>query len=61
MRCVSILTVLPLVTIVGMFTVNPAFYLNVARDPIFVVGFPGLILLYFTGVFWIRHLVNIKV
>lgn len=56
-----ILTVLPLVTIVGMFTVNPAFYLNVARDPIFVVGFPGLILLYFIGVFWIRHLVNIKV
>lgn len=56
-----ILSVLPLVTITGMFTVNPGFYLNVARDPIFVVGFPGLMLLYFVGVFWIRHLVNIKV
>jgi tight adherence protein B len=55
------LTVLPLVTMVGMFSVNPGFYLNVARDPIFLVGFPSLILLYFTGVFWIRHLVDIKV
>lgn len=55
------LTVLPLVTFVGMFSVNPEFYLNVARDPIFLVGFPSLMLLYFIGVFWIRHLVNIKV
>jgi tight adherence protein B len=55
------LTVLPLVTFVGMFSVNPAFYLNVARDSIFLIGFPSLMLLYFIGVFWIRHLVNIKV
>jgi tight adherence protein B len=55
------LTVLPLVTFVGMFSVNPAFYLNVAKDPIFLVGFPSLMLLYIIGVFWIRHLVNIKV
>jgi tight adherence protein B len=55
------LTVLPMVTIVGMFSVNPGFYLNVTSDPIFFFGFPGLILLYLTGVFWIRSLVNIKV
>ncbi len=55
------LTVLPLVTFVGMFSVNPAFYLNVAKDSIFLIGFPSLMLLYFIGVFWIRHLVNIKV
>lgn len=55
------LTVLPLITFIGMFLVNPEFYLNVARDPIFLVGFPSLMLLYFIGVFWIRHLVNIKV
>ena len=55
------LTALPIITFVGMFSVNPGFYLNVARDPIFVVGFPSLMLLYFIGVMWIRHLVNIKV
>lgn len=55
------LTALPVITFVGMFTVNPAFYLNVSRDPIFLVGFPSLMVLYFIGVMWIRHLVNIKV
>jgi len=55
------LTVLPILTFIGMFTVNPGFYLNVARDPIFMFGMPSLLLLYFVGVFWIRHLVNIKV
>ena len=55
------LTVLPLITIVGMFTVSPAFYLDVSRDPIFVIGFPALMVLYLIGVLWIRSLVNIKV
>lgn len=55
------LTVLPLVTFVGMFSVSPEFYLNVSHDPIFLIGFPGLMILYFIGVFWIRSLVNIKV
>ncbi|MFM5924728.1 MAG: type II secretion system F family protein [Novosphingobium sp.] len=55
------LTVLPLVTFVGMFAVSPEFYLDVSRDPIFMFGFPSLIILYFIGVFWIRSLVNIKV
>lgn len=55
------LTVLPIVTFVGMFSVNPGFYLNVAKDPIFMFGMPSLLLLYTVGVLWIRHLVNIKV
>jgi tight adherence protein B len=55
------LTILPIVTFIGMFSVNPGFYLNVAKDPIFLFGMPALLLLYFIGVFWIRHLVNIKV
>lgn len=55
------LTALPVITFIGMFSVNPAFYINVSRDPIFLVGFPSLMLLYFIGVMWIRHLVNIKV
>ena len=56
-----ILTVLPIITFIGMFTVNPKFYLDAARDTIFMVGFPSLLLVYFLGVFWIRKLVDIKV
>lgn len=55
------LTVLPIVTFIGMFMVNPAFYLNAAKDWIFMIGFPALIVLYFIGVLWIRKLVDIKV
>lgn len=56
-----ILTVLPVFTMVSMFMVNPGFYLNVARDPIFLFGFPSLLIVYFTGFVWIRKLVDIKV
>lgn len=56
-----ILTVLPVLTFVGMFFVNPAFYLDVAQDPIFMFGLPAMILWYLVGVAWIRRLVDIKV
>lgn len=56
-----ILSVLPVVTFIGMFMVNPKFYLDVARDSIFLIGLPSLIALYCLGVFWIRKLVDIKV
>ena len=56
-----ILTVLPVLTFVGMFLVNPKFYLDVAQDTIFIFGLPLLIFWYFVGVFWIRKLVDIKV
>jgi tight adherence protein B len=56
-----ILSVLPAITFTLMFMVNPGFYLNTAGDPIFIGGFAGLMLLYVIGIFWIKHLVNIKV
>ena len=55
------LTVLPVLTLISMFLVNPRFYLDVAQDPIFVFGFPGLIILYAIGVFSIRKLTDLKV
>ena len=55
------LTILPVVTLVGMFLVNPGFYLDVARDPIFVIGFPALLLVYLIGFIMIRRLVDLKV
>lgn len=56
-----ILSVLPVITFIGMFMVNPKFYLDVARDSIFMIGLPSLIAIYALGVFWIRKLVDIKV
>lgn len=55
------LTVLPLFTLVSMFLVNPGFYLEVAQDPIFLIGFPMLLLLYLIGVMVIRKMVDLKV
>lgn len=55
------LTVLPVLTLVGMFLVNPGFYLDVARDPIFVIGFPALLTLYLIGFVMIRRMVDLKV
>ena len=56
-----ILSVLPVITFISMFMVNPRFYLDVARDSIFMIGLPSLIAIYALGVFWIRKLVDIKV
>ena len=55
------LTVLPVLTFVGTFLMNPRFYLDVAGDPIFMIGFPALIVLFGIGVFTIRRMVDIKV
>jgi tight adherence protein B len=55
------LTVLPLLTFVGMFMVNPGFYLDVARDPIFTFGFPALLTVYLIGFIMIRRMVDLKV
>lgn len=56
-----VLTALPILTLGGLFLLNPGFYLDVAGDPAFVPGFLGLILLYAVGFFWIRRLVDLKV
>ena len=45
----------------ALFTVNPAFYLDVADDPAFVPGFIALIILYVIGFITIRRMVDMKV
>lgn len=55
------LTVLPVLAFVGLFLVNPGFYLDVAQDPMFLIGFVGLALLYVVGFITIRRMVDLKV
>lgn len=56
-----LLTALPIFTFVALFLVNPPFYLAVAGDPIFYIGFPALLVWYLIGVLSIRKMVNIRV
>lgn len=56
-----ILTLLPVGSFVGLFLLNPSFYLDVADDPAFLPGFVALILGFCIGVFWIRRLIDLKV
>lgn len=55
------LTLLPMLTLLSMFAVNPGFYLDVAGDPLFVPGFSALLLLYAIGVYIIRRMIDLKV
>ena len=55
------LTILPIAAFLGLFTLNPGFYLEVARDPMFIVGFLGLTVLYLIGFVTIRQMVDIEV
>lgn len=55
------LTALPVLTFVSMFLVNPSFYLDVAADPIFIIGYTGLVILYVIAVITIRKMVDLKV
>jgi tight adherence protein B len=57
----TILTALPVMAFVALFLLNPPFYLQVAGDPAFSIGFGCLIGLYLIGFFIIRRLINIKV
>lgn len=56
-----VLTVLPILAFAVLFVVNPAFYLDVAEDPIFIFGFAGILLLYLIGFVAIRRMVDLKV
>jgi len=56
-----VLTAAPIVTFLMVFMVNPGFYLEVATDPIFYIGFPIIICVFLLGVFWIRKMVDLKV
>lgn len=55
------LTVLPILTFVSLFLLNPRFFLDVANDPWFIPGFSFLILLYLIGFVTIRRMVDLKV
>lgn len=55
------LTALPILTLIAVFLINPAFYLDVAQDRMFLIGFPGLIVLYTVGVLTIRRIIDLKV
>ncbi|MBU2587841.1 MAG: type II secretion system F family protein [Alphaproteobacteria bacterium] len=56
-----ILTILPVGAFLALFIINPAFYLDVADDPAFIIGFVGLIVMYAIGFATIRMMINIKV
>lgn len=55
------LTVLPIMTFVLLFVLNPRFFLDVANDPYFIPGFVALGFLYLTGFVSIRRMVDLKV
>lgn len=55
------LTVLPVFTFVMLFILSPGFFLDVANDPMFVPGFVILFVMYLTGFFTIRKMVDLKV
>ena len=55
------LTVLPILTFVTLFILNPRFFLDVANDPFFIPGFTALALLYLVGFITIRRMIDLKV
>ena len=56
-----ILTGLPVLSFVALFLSNPAFYLDVSQDPMFIIGFVGLLTLYTIGFVTIRRMIDLKV
>ncbi|WP_271077123.1 type II secretion system F family protein [Aurantiacibacter sp. MUD61] len=56
-----LLTALPILAFVGMFMVNPEFYLSVASESMFTFGFVGLMVMYALGFIMIRRMIDIKV
>lgn len=57
----TLLTAMPIVTFLGVFSSNPEFYLDVADDPWFMPGVLGVLFLYSLGVVIMRKLIAIKV
>lgn len=56
-----ILTALPVLAFAGLFAFRPAFYLDVAGEKSFMIGFAGLITLYAIGFITIRRMIDLKV
>jgi tight adherence protein B len=57
----TMLTILPIFAFVMLFLFSPRFFLDVANDPWFIPGFGVLIVLYVTGFFIMRRMVDLKV
>jgi tight adherence protein B len=55
------LSILPIAAFVGLFTVNPGFYLSVASDSMFITGAIILATMYTLGFVMIRKMIDIKV
>lgn len=57
----GVLSGVPVLTFLAVFTLNPAFYLDVADDPAFLPSIIALLSLYLTGVYSIRRMINLKI
>lgn len=57
----TLLTAMPIITFVGVFSSQPGFYLDVVDDPWFMPGALGVLFLYVLGVVIMRRLIAIKV
>jgi len=56
-----ILTALPVFAFVGLFLLNPGFYLDVAQERAFMVGYTILLGMYAIGFYTIRRMIDLKV
>ena len=57
----TLLTAMPIITFVGVFTSQPRFYLDVVDDPWFMPGALGVVFLFVLGVVIMNRLIKIKV
>jgi len=57
----AMLTALPIIAFTLLFVGNPRFYLDVADDPAFLPGYVVLLVMYLTGFFSIRRMIDLKV
>lgn len=57
----ALLTAMPIITFLGVFSSKPSFYLDVVDDPWFMPGVLGVIFMFTLGVVIMRRLIAIKV
>lgn len=57
----TLLTGLPVLAFVGLFLMNPGFYLDVSDDPAFFPSVISLLALYAIGFYSIRRMIDLKV
>lgn len=57
----ALLTAMPIITFIGVFSSKPEFYLDVVDDPWFMPGVIGVMFMYVLGVVIMRRLIAIKV